>query len=199
VIRLAGLFFIGSSLFGQFSYGVIGGIPFNDAITGGANSNTLKIAETSGRHTIGPTVQLALPFRLRVEIDALYRPISYNLATAGLPPIGFSPPKTSGSQWRLPVLLQYRLATPILKPFVEAGYSYEHVGIAPQQYVSVLSGPVLIAPSASRHGFILGAGLDFKVPFVRVSPELRYTRQSDIGSDSLLTNNQAEFLIGIRF
>jgi hypothetical protein len=145
-----------------------------------------------------------------VEIDALYRPMSYspavNTLTVGSTTIGststtFSTVSahSSGSQWRLPVLLQYRLATPILRPFVEAGYSYEHVGIAPQQYLSVLSGLVITAPSASRHGFVLGAGLDFKVPFIRISPELRYMHQSDLGSGSLLTNNQAEFLIGIRF
>jgi hypothetical protein len=41
--------------------------------------------------------------------------------------------------------------------------------------------------------------MDFKIPFLRVSPELRYTHQSDLGSGTLLTNSEAEFLISIRF
>jgi hypothetical protein len=206
VIRRASLFLVCSPLLGQFSYGVIGGIPFNDLINGGLNTGTLTVADTSGRYTIGPTIQLALPFGLRLEVDALYRPASMNVTVPANTPNIVSPPKTSGSQWRVPVLLQYRLSTRLLKPFVEVGYSYEYAGIAPRSVtVSLSAGAlstsaiVITAPSASRNGFVLGAGLDFKVPFVRLSPELRYTHQSDLGSGTLLTNNETEFLFSIRF
>ncbi len=81
------------------------------------------------------------------------------------------------------------------KPFVEARYLYDHAGINP-----LVSRADITTPSLSRNGFILGAGLDFKVPFLlRISPELRYTHEPSAGPGSLLTNNQAEVLVGIRF
>lgn len=158
-------------------------------------TNAPTVAEKSGRYTVGPTVQLGLPLRFRLEVDALYRPMSIQSQTLAGFVLGASPVTTNGSQWRIPVLLQYRLTSPLLKPFVEAGYLYDHAGINPLTSPSGIS-----ISSLSRNGFILGAGLDFKVPFLlRVSPELRYTHEPGAGTGSLLTNNQAEVLIGIRF
>ncbi|MEO7145351.1 MAG: hypothetical protein ABI165_17790, partial [Bryobacteraceae bacterium] len=64
-----------------------------------------------------------LPLGIGIEADALYRPLDFRVAIAN--PF-FSLPSASGSQWRFPILLQYRLGTPLIKPFVEAGASFEH-------------------------------------------------------------------------
>jgi outer membrane protein with beta-barrel domain len=187
-VKLFSLFFIlGGPLFGQLSFGVIGGVPFTD-LTNSTSTSSLagivKSADQSGRYAVGPTVQLGLPLGFRVEADALYRPAAFGLGTVNF----------SSAQWRFPVLLQYRLSFPVVKPFVEAGYSYDHLNITGIQ--STLSGTGSYSIT-SHHGFVMGAGVDFKVPFVRISPEIRYTR--DIGANTFLNANQAEFLVGIRF
>jgi len=55
-----------------------------------------------------------------------------------------------------------------------------------------------------RSGFVLGGGIEVRVPFLRISPEIRYTRW---GSENFLdalnilrsNKNQWEFLIGLTF
>jgi hypothetical protein len=175
---------------GQLSYGVIGGVPFGKLTTG-----TAGLVDQSGSYTIGPTVQVGLPLGFRVEADALYRGagLQYTgtfLTVSGtLSATSQSTQKFSAAQWRFPVLVQYRLSAPVVKPFVEAGYSYDHVSIQS------------VAPYAitSHHGFVMGAGVDFKAPFVRVSPEIRYTRDLGAGTGQALQLNQVELLVGVRF
>lgn len=158
-------------------------MPFQD-VTNVSSVNSLsgvvKTADQSGRYTIGPTVQLGLPLGFRVEADALYRPAAFSVGLANF----------SSAQWRFPVMLQYRLSFPVVKPFVGAGYSYDHLNITGVSGTNSYS-------ITSHHGFVIGAGVDLKVPFVRISPEIRYTR--DAGAETLLNGNQTEFLIGIRF
>lgn len=150
----------------QLSYGIIAGVPFSNLTTGAA------VVDKSTAFTIGPTVQFGLPLGLRVEADALYRSAGY-----------------SASQWRFPLLVQYRLGTPILKPFVEAGYSYDHINLTVAPNYSI----------TSQHGFVLGGGVDVKIPFIRISPEIRYTHDLGSGASNILQTNQAEFLVGLRF
>jgi hypothetical protein len=56
--------------------------------------------------------------------------------------------------------------------------------------------------NTSTIGLVLGAGLDLKIPLLRLTPELRYTRwRANLFQDSsgLLSSNrdQVEFLLGI--
>ncbi|MCU1260932.1 MAG: hypothetical protein JWO80_3817 [Bryobacterales bacterium] len=179
--RLSLLFLLCFPAFGQLSYGILGGVPFTNLTTGSSSSG---LVDKSSNYTIGPTLQLGLPLGFRVEADALYRPAGLRFNNL------FS---QSSTQWRFPILVQYRLSAPILKPFVEAGYSYDHLDLR----VNVAQTPSFSA--TSHHGFVLGAGVDFKIPFVRISPEIRYTRDVGAGSDNVLELNQAEFLVGVRF
>jgi hypothetical protein len=174
---LATALFATASLVAQVSFGLIAGVPFNN-LTNGSN----QVTDKSGMFTVGHTVQVSLPFGFRLEADALYRPLGY-----------------STSQWRFPVLAQYRLKTPIMKPFVEAGYSYDHANLRLQR-ANASSTPAPSLSVTSHHGFVIGAGVDFKIPLVRISPEIRYTH--DLGAirvGNLLNTNQAELLVGFRF
>jgi hypothetical protein len=163
-------------IFAQPSFGLIGGVPFNNLTNG-----SYSIADKSGMYTIGPSVQLGLPLGFRLEADALYRPLGI---------VG-----ASTSQWRFPILAQYRFSGHVVKPFVEAGYSYDHVELSVQRANTPTNLTV-----TSHHGFVVGAGLDFKIPFLRISPEIRYTHDTGAANvGNLLNTNQAEFLVGIRF
>jgi hypothetical protein len=63
---------------------------------------------------------------------------------------------------------------------------------------NITSGPGELVHE-SHAGVVLGAGVDVKIPFVRVSGELRYTRQGSEDFRDISKLNQAEFLLGIHF
>jgi hypothetical protein len=151
-------------------------------------------------YTIGPTIQLALPLRLRVEVDARYRPIGIDVTNTATYPNVVNTPNTSGSQWRVPILLQYRLATPIVKPFVEAGYFLRTSRNSSKEFDAHFIRHCHYNAFRLTQRLRTRSRTRLQSPvFTGDKPELRYTRQPDLGSGSLLTNSEAEFLISIRF
>jgi hypothetical protein len=174
-----------------FSVGIIGGAPFTDVVKKDVVSGLQSIPKSTN-FTIGPSFRVGLPASLRIEVDALYRPYSFSLALPG------SSTNISANQWRFPVLLQYRFGTPVVKPFLEAGLSFDHLSGISSAAKSITSGPgYLLHPTDA--GIVLGGGVDVKIPFFRVSGELRYTRQTVSNFASISNLNQAELLLGIHF
>ena len=53
--------------------------------------------------------------------------------------------------------------------------------------------------SNSPAGMLIDGGLDFKLKVIRISTELRYTRQFNDAVVSLSQLNQADVLVGIHF
>ena len=98
----------------SLSIGVKGGVRANDDITGDATSE-------SKRYTVGPMVELGLPLRLSIEVDALYRREGYRTSFGNFAG-GFDDRERSNS-WEFPMVLKYRLAFPVVSPYVEAGYA----------------------------------------------------------------------------
>ena len=185
--RSSVLFILASAAFGQhLSVGVIGGAPVTNLVTG----------ETGTRYTVGPTVQLLLPLGFAVEADALYRGFDIRAPISLFPNV--TSLQISGSQWRFPILLQYRIHTPLLKPFLEAGVSFDHLSGLKQAVVTASrnSGDLL---QTTHAGAVIGAGLDLKIPFVRITPGFRYTRQGSSDFRDISNLDQFEFLVGIRF
>jgi hypothetical protein len=178
----------------SLSVGAIGGAGFNDVVNA-ASVGSLQSVANSNNFTIGPAVRVNLPLSLRIEVDALYRPYKFSFTGGG----GVAYP-VSAQQWRFPVLLQYRFnAVPLVHPFVEAGLSFDHLASIKDAASSVItSGPgTLLHPSDAS--FVLGGGVDVKIPLVRLSGELRYTRQTVSNFASISNLNQAEVLFGIHF
>jgi hypothetical protein len=176
------------------SVGVIGGAPFTDVVNGDTVNGVRSIARSSN-FTVGPVLQVNLPLHLRVEVDALFRPYHLNLSSVNFVE------DISAHQWRFPVLLQYRFGgPPVLQPFVEAGLSFDRLsGISSAARSTISSGPGALLHQSDA-SFVLGAGLDIKVPLiVRFSGELRYTRQSVSYFSDFSNLNQAEVLLGIHF
>jgi hypothetical protein len=174
-----------------FSVGVIGGAPFNDVVKTSVVSGLQSIPKSTN-FTIGPSFRVSLPASLRVEVDALYRPYSFSLTSST------STTNVSANQWRFPVLLQYRFGTPIVKPFVEGGLSFDHLSGLSSAAKSIVTGPGQLLHESDA-SVVLGGGVDVKIPFFRVSGELRYTRQSLSNFQSFSNLNQAEVLLGIHF
>src|ERR1700676_885462 len=147
-----------------FSFGIKGGVPLTDAFSDHTTSGVDVITHTfsnSKNYVIGPTAELSLPFGFSVEADALYR--SLNLTTnTTVAPQALVHLSTDISSWEFPILGKYHfLHTPIVKPYVEAGPLFRHVGS---------QGPYL-----SISGFALGGGIDLKLLLVKITPELRFS------------------------
>ncbi|HZL57981.1 MAG TPA: outer membrane beta-barrel protein [Bryobacteraceae bacterium] len=194
VLPLLALSPLGTGALGaqSLSVGVIGGAPFSDVTTSGAVSG-LQSIQKSTNFTIGPALQVNLPLSLRLEVDALFRP--YHVTITGLNVVD----DISAQQWRFPVLLQYRFKAPLVSPFVEAGLSFEHLsGISAAAKSAIASGPGALLHQSDA-GVVLGVGVDAKVPFVRLSGELRYTRATTSELANFSNLNQAEVIVGVHF
>ncbi|HEX4594948.1 MAG TPA: outer membrane beta-barrel protein [Bryobacteraceae bacterium] len=176
-----------------FSFGIKGGVPLTDAFSDHTITGIDTVTRTfsdSKNYVIGPMVELNLPFGFSVEADALYRPL--NLTTdVTVVPQPFRRSVTDINAWEFPILGKYHfLHTPIVKPYVEAGPIFRHVGSDASQL--------------SNSGFALGGGIDLKLLLVKITPELRFSR---FGGDATIrgfiappsNQNQAEFLIGLSF
>jgi hypothetical protein len=187
-----GIFCAVSAAAETFSFGVLGGAPFTDVVNTVPLPNNSYVAN-SANFTVGPTFQVNLPLSLRFEVDALYRPYSFLATPIPLRSSLSVPTTASASEWRFPFLLQYRFHTPIVKPFLEVGVSFDHladISAAAQNF-----GPI----NQSNAGVVVGGGVDVKIPFIRLSGELRYTRQGSQYFEGLSNVNQAEILFGLHF
>jgi hypothetical protein len=195
------------------SVGIIGGAPFNDVVTSGFPSAAIQATPQSTNFTAGASLQLNLPARFRVEGDFLYRPYDLRLVSSFIGPVGGQTTTSiTGSQFRIPLLFQYRFNTGLVKPFVEAGISVDHLNHISATSTSVLfltgnsatfPGGIPLSGSGqliqqTHAGIVAGGGVDIKIPFVRLSAEARFTRQGEYFRD-VSNLNEAEFLLGIHF
>jgi hypothetical protein len=192
VLLLASAAASGQSL----SVGMLGGAGLNNVVHS-ASVGSLQSVADSDNFTVGPSIRVNLPLSLRIEVDAIYRPYHFSFLGSGSSAATYL---VSAQQWRFPVLLQYRLGgAPLVHPFVEAGLSFDHLASISDAANSVItSGPgALLHPSDAS--FVLGGGVDVKIPFVRLSGELRYSRQTVSNFAAISNLNQAEVLFGVHF
>jgi hypothetical protein len=193
--KLGFLFLIAVSANAQsLSVGLLGGGAFNDVVNGASAGNFSAVANSSN-FTIGPTLRVNLPVNLRLEVDALYRPYGFTFQGTQ----GATYPVTA-QQWRFPVLAQYRFnGVPVVHPFVEAGLSFDHLaGISNAAKSVIATGPGALLHQ-SNADFVIGGGVDVKIPFVRLSGELRYSRATVSDFANISNLNQAEVLFGVHF
>lgn len=191
-----------------FSAGLKAGVRVTDDI----NGFSLTRAE-SKRYIVGPTVQLDLPLHLAVEVDALYRTFGYlsYLGSYG----GSSIIGERSNSWEFPVIGKYRIPAGPFHPFAGAGFNTRRVSGATVSSGSYLSGlgPMVPFFNSRRaknysvtHGLVVSVGVDWNIPHLRISPEVRYQRWNkpfldEFGGDGSydLHSNQNEvfLMIGI--
>jgi len=182
------------------------GAPFTDAVH--LASGTGNLVDTATRFTIGPMLDIRLPFGVGIDADFLYRRLSGTYTE----PAFFA--TAHGNQWGIPVLLKYRFGFPIVRPYIEAGPSFRWVTNTSHSYTCQETlcgnGSANIPQSFTTNngaGLTIGGGIEAKLLFIRIAPELRYTRWGSpafslqgVTSTILQANqNQAEFLVGISF
>jgi hypothetical protein len=196
-LLILGVFCAVSASAQAISVGVLGGAPFTDVVNS-VNQNNLSFLPKSTNFIIGPTFQVNLPLSLRFEVDALYRPYSFSETSVTLTGSGIT--TVSAMQWSFPFLLQYRIKTPLplVKPFVEAGVSFDHLADISSAASNITSGPGTLLRQ-SNASVVLGGGVDVKIPFIRLSGELRYIHEGSADFQAISNLNQAEVLVGVHF
>ena len=215
--RFLFVFILGAaSCFGQpFSAGIKVGMPLSDLVNAGTSGNFNFSAQTN-RYIFGGTAELRLPFGLGVEVDALYRHLSYtgSGSIVGLTTTTQSISTTSNA-WEFPILAKYRFSKEgPLRPYVSGGLAWNTLqGL--KQVVTTgnlatgttttasTSSPAELTHSTTR-GIVLGAGVDIHALVIHIVPELRYTRWGaqnifDANGGIHSNQNQAEFLVGFTF
>jgi len=168
------------------SFGVKAGVPITDAFTTTSQFGSTDYS-ASKMYIAGAMVELRLPFHLAIEVDGLYRPVNLTVhqvdSRLGIDHTFSNDYKT----WEFPVLAKYRFTSSALTPYVEAGPSFR-----------ALEGAV---SSQSRYGATLGAGVEARLPVLRIAPEFRFTHwgNDDMVGPPTSKRNQVEFLVGITF
>jgi opacity protein-like surface antigen len=190
------------------SVGIKGGVPITDAFDT-AQGNQAAYASNTHRYVVGPTVQFNLPLRFSIEVDALYRRLGFDynqFGGAGSPTFA----STTANSWEFPVLGKWAILPGPVRPFVDFGANFRHLSGVGQIRSTAAAVNVSISPVPEFHkdtdiGATFGAGLEFKIGWLRLTPEFRYTRW---GSENfrdpvavlLRTNkNQGDFMLGLTF
>jgi len=180
------------------SFGIKGSVP----VTGLGDIDGRSIA--TERWTAGATVELKLPANLSVGVDALYRRFSYSFDN------GFGSDDAKIGHWEVPVFAKYRFESIVppyvARPFVEAGFVFDRAHTSGTD-TSSLRGPpgccstVTTAYSSSQWGagFLVGGGIEIKAAFLKIAPEVRYTRWQKGLFYDYLERNQLAVLVGVRF
>jgi opacity protein-like surface antigen len=186
---------------GPLSFGVRLGVPVTDAFNTVENSN-YTFNTTTDRYIVGPTAELHLPFGLGLEVDALYRHMSYT--GAGL--VGsITNSSVNSGDWEFPLLVKYRFPMKLVRPYIDSGVAWDKLsGLTASVKDSIASQSPTVVNHNTTTGFVLGAGIDVHIIKIHLMPELRYTRWgsaqfSDPSGLLHSTENQAEFLVGITF
>lgn len=99
--RIILVLFLSLPSFSQsITIGVKGGIRATNDVEGSGTSE-------SKRYLVGPAVEVKLPFRLALEVDALYSRFGLRTSQGGF--FGFTDQSQRASSWEFPILAKYRL------------------------------------------------------------------------------------------
>jgi opacity protein-like surface antigen len=164
------------------------GAPLNDAFDiATAPSPFASFTANANGYTLGPFIEVRLPFQFSIEGDALYRGYNFNI---GL--VNGTTASSHASSWDFPIVAKYHFLKGPVKPYVEGGLDFSHLND-----VTALLGP----NHNSNFGVVLGAGVQLNVLVLRISPEIRYTGDALKNFTGVLDSNrnQLAFLVGIGF
>ncbi len=181
----------------SFSFGIKAGVP----VTGLGDIDGRSI--DTPRWTAGATVELALPANLSVGVDALYRRFSYSFDDS----FGLHADAKIG-HLEFPVFAKYRFKSIVLpyvaRPFVEAGFAFDRAHTSGTD--TGFGGPVCcsivttaINSSQWGAGFLVGGGIEIKAAFLKIAPQVRYTRWRKGLFYDFQERNQVAVLVGVRF
>ncbi len=107
MLKTFALFFVGiAPVIAQspFGFGLKAGVPLNDALSADSSA-PIPYIENTHRYIVGPFVEIRLPSRFSVEVDALYRSYDYRQQSGWV----VAPSSVSPGAWEFPVLARKAL------------------------------------------------------------------------------------------
>jgi hypothetical protein len=152
------------------------------------------------RYTVGPTVEFHFPWRLSLEVDALYSRLGYDHAESN-----GAYTTTRANSWQFPVLGKFEILPGPIRPFVDAGASFRNISGIERIRSLVTSDNAPEFNKRNDIGATAGFGIAFKFGRMRISPEFRYTHwggeqfRDPINSYLRMTRNDGTFLLGLTF
>jgi hypothetical protein len=169
------------------SFGIKGGVPLTDAVDASYGNRA-----AAKRYTLGPSIEIVLPFSFGLEVSGLYRRTGYNTSTGYLGQTSLR--RVRANSWEFPFLVKYYLPprSASMRPYVSGGYSLRNLSHV-QEFVHefgrdyltgepfdktyIRNGSYLLIDNPT-HGATLGGGMLFRNRRLRIAPEIRYTRWS---------------------
>ena len=200
--------------------------------------STSGIFASQPHHLVwGPVVEVGLPYHSGIEVSALHRQIEYGwqaMVSTDPSTVRNEQVKTDAHSWEVPfVLKKYLHVVSGADAFAELGFAIRHttsttndhgviqqiqfvpppfpfppIVITSQPFSENIKTPELVRRTSD--GLVIGGGMDIKIHFLRLQPELRYTRWSNATFNGLLpfavnsetsslrsNRNTFDFLIGV--
>jgi hypothetical protein len=190
-----------------FGAGFKVGVPLNDAFELTSSQN-LPVSLKNKSYIVGPQFELRLPAGFSVELDALYT--SFKINSVGSVATSLLGASFDTDSWEFPLMLKKKFGgadavAASVKPFVDIGASFRRLGDVGEIGRFITSTGTNTGADRNSTGFVIGGGVEIRALFIRISPEIRFTRW---GTDNfreglanvLKTNrNQGQFLVGISF
>jgi opacity protein-like surface antigen len=179
---------------GLISFGVKGGVPFNDAFHAATDQN-IRFITDNNHWTVGPTLDVNLPLGFAVEADLLYRRLRFTQTDL----TALVDNATTANAWDLPLLLKFRFAPGPIRPYVSVGPTFRGLTNVSERIEGFLGQSTL--KDRFNTGFTLSGGLKL---LGHISPEIRYTRWGwdnfkSVGGLFHSNPDQLDFLVGITF
>lgn len=185
----------------QFGAGIKIGLPLSDIADA---SQPLK--SSTDRYLVGPQFELRLPFGFAIEADALYS--RFDLANVGTAVGSTFGSVVDSSSWEFPIMAKKKFGRGLVRPFIGAGASFRKLGDL-STIGNFITGSgnsnTQIVQDSSNKGFVIGGGVELKFLFVRITPELRFTRwgtenfASGVANILKTNKSQGQLLVGISF
>ena len=188
------------------------GLPLTDAFDTARGPSSEYLSD-SKRYIIGPQIEFRLPAGFSIELDALYTKL--NFSSVGSVAGSAVEAVTEADAWEFPLLLKKKFGgssagVAAVRPFVAVGATFKKLTSIKQVTSFVTGGSQTTSTPAELQdkdstGFVIGAGLEIRALFLRISPEVRFTRWGTSNfregvSNLLETNrNQGQFLVGFHF
>jgi len=155
------------------------------------------------RYSVGPSFELALPARWRVETGLLYR--SFDADRVNLFSNAFRTfTNLSDRRWEVPLALRREFSSGAARPFAGAGGVWTRClrDVSVLRVDNLSQPPIQTAAKWSETDDLFGwtgsAGVRFRLPMgLKMTPEIRYTRWT--AKRWLPSQNQVDLFLGIGF
>ena len=180
------------------SVGVKAGVPLTDVLKTAGEIGGQRFEASRSNYTVGPMLNVRLPFGLAVEVAAMYK--KFEQQAGQIEGTLSVPYRKNGRSWEFPVVGQYRFTSEgTLQPYVEAGFAFNRLTGVLAPFRSLPAS--LLKPEAgseTRAGFVTGIGVEMHLPIIRITPGLRFTRYGET-QPWLPPANAVDFLVGFTF